>query len=198
MLIFTSHNLNHCFQSRGTRSLWNVFEVVQNTRSTCFIGFKNTRLRLVFLNPIKHCCSCFKQYINTNKTFNKRKNRALLSLRRSQKTLRNIQQQRFPKKHYPETVKIGNNRNCVIQSWLSAWVVRDFISHSLHSVVAWFAIGDFWLPCSKEKRYYNWPFRRIYIWISSKGFDQRRGFIFPPENSTLASGKVNMIFTAFQ
>ena len=60
MLIFTSHNLNHCFQSRGTRSLWNVFEAVQNTRSTCFIGFKNTRLRLVFLNPIKHCCSCFK------------------------------------------------------------------------------------------------------------------------------------------
>ena len=37
------------------------FEAVQNTRSTCFIGFKNTRLRLVFLNPIKHCCSCFKQ-----------------------------------------------------------------------------------------------------------------------------------------
>ena len=47
-----------------------------------------------------------------NKTFNKRKNRALL------------------------TVKIGNNRDCVIQCWLSAWAVRDFISHSLHSVVA--------------------------------------------------------------
>ena len=40
-----------------------IFEAVQNTRSTCFIGFKNTRLRLVFLNPIKHCCSCFKQYV---------------------------------------------------------------------------------------------------------------------------------------
>ena len=43
----------------------------------------------------------------------------------------------------------------MIQSWLSAWVVRDFISHSLHSVVAGFAIGDFRLPCSKEKRSYN-------------------------------------------
>ena len=39
-----------------------MFEAVHNTRSTCFIGFKNTRLRLVFLKPIKHCCSCFKQY----------------------------------------------------------------------------------------------------------------------------------------
>ena len=63
MLIFTSHNLNHCFESRGTRSLWNVFEAVQKTRSTCFIGSKNTRLRLVFLNPIKHSCSFFKHYI---------------------------------------------------------------------------------------------------------------------------------------
>ena len=34
----------------------------------------------------------------------------------------------FSKKHYPEIVKIGNNRDCVIQSWLSAWVVRDFIA----------------------------------------------------------------------
>ena len=42
MLIFTSHNLNHCFESRGTLSLWNVFEAVQRTRSTCFIGSKNT------------------------------------------------------------------------------------------------------------------------------------------------------------
>ena len=41
--------------------------------------------------------------------------------------------------------KIGNNRDCVIQSCLSAWVVRDFLSHSLHSVVAWFEIGDFCL-----------------------------------------------------
>ena len=30
----------------------------------------------------------------------------------------------------------NENLYCVIQSWLSAWVVRDFISHSLHSAVA--------------------------------------------------------------
>ena len=71
-----------------------------------------------------------------NKTFNKRKNRALLTLRRSQKHYEIFSNNVLRKKHYPETVKIGNNRDCVIQSWLSAWVVRDFISHSLHSVVA--------------------------------------------------------------
>ena len=27
----------------------------------CFFGFKNTRLRLVFLNPIKHCCEFFER-----------------------------------------------------------------------------------------------------------------------------------------
>ena len=32
--------------------------------------------------------------------------------------------------------KIRNNRDSVIQSWLRARVTRDFISHSLHSVVA--------------------------------------------------------------
>ena len=63
MLISSPHNLNLCSDFQDTRFLWNVFEAVQKTRSTCFIGFKNTRLRLVFLNPIKHCCSCFKQYI---------------------------------------------------------------------------------------------------------------------------------------
>ena len=31
----------------------------------------------------------------------------------------------------------------MIQSWLSAWIVRGFISHSLHSVVASFVMGDF-------------------------------------------------------
>ena len=41
----------------------NVFEAVQKTRSTCFIGSKTTRLRLVVLNPIKHSCSFFKHYI---------------------------------------------------------------------------------------------------------------------------------------
>ena len=42
-----------------------------------------------------------------------------------------------------EKLPIGNNRDCVIQSWLSAWIERNFISHSLHSVVALLVIGDF-------------------------------------------------------
>ena len=74
-----------------------------------------------------------------------------------------------------------------------AWVVRDFISHSLHSVVAWLAIGDFCLPSSKEKRSPNWPFRQIYFWKCSKGFDECWSFIFSPENSTIAPGEVNTI-----
>ena len=48
----------------------------------------------------------------------------------------NFRKFKVAKKHYPETVKIGNNRDCVVQGWLSTLVVRDFISHSLHSVVA--------------------------------------------------------------
>ena len=39
-------------KSIDTRFLRNVFEAVQNTRSTCFIGSKTTRLRIVVLNPI--------------------------------------------------------------------------------------------------------------------------------------------------
>ena len=50
--------------SLDTRFSKNVFEAVQKTRSTCFIGSKTTRLRLVVLNPIKHSCSFFKHYIN--------------------------------------------------------------------------------------------------------------------------------------
>ena len=63
MLISSSHNLNLCSDSQDTRLLWNVFEAVQKTRSTCFIGSKTTRLRLVVLNPIKHSCSFFEHYI---------------------------------------------------------------------------------------------------------------------------------------
>ena len=74
--------------------------------------------------------------------FNKRKNRAFLTVRGSQKHYEIFSNNVLRKKHYPETIKIGNNRDCVIQSWRSAWIVRDFISHSLHSVVACFAIGD--------------------------------------------------------
>ena len=37
-------------KSIATRFFRNVFEAVQNTRSTCFIGSKTTALRLVVLN----------------------------------------------------------------------------------------------------------------------------------------------------
>ena len=45
----------------------NVFEAVQKTRSTCFIGSKTSRLLLVVLNPIKHSCSFFKHYVKVLK-----------------------------------------------------------------------------------------------------------------------------------
>ena len=51
--------------SLDTRFSKNVFEAVQKTRRTCFIGSKTTRLRLVVLNPIKHSCSFFKHYVTT-------------------------------------------------------------------------------------------------------------------------------------
>ena len=77
-----------------------------------------------------------------NKTFKKRKNRALLTLRRSQKHYEIFSNNVLRKNITRKQLRLETNRGCVIQSWLSAWVVRDFISHSLHSVVAWFAIGD--------------------------------------------------------
>ena len=61
-----------------------VFETIEKFAGRCYrgflklfktlaarvlSGFKNTRLRLVFLNPIKHCCSCFKQYLKTKENF---------------------------------------------------------------------------------------------------------------------------------
>ena len=39
----------------------------------------------------------------------------------------------------------------MIQSKLSAWIERDFISHSLHSVVARLVIGDFCLPVARRR-----------------------------------------------
>ena len=76
----------------------------------------------------------------------------------------------------------------MIQSWLSARVVRDFILHFLHSVVVSFVIGDFCLPGSKEKRSYNIDLSNEYIYyicICSKGFDERRGFIFSQKTPPL-------------
>ena len=76
---------------------------------------------------------------------------------------------------------------------MSIGYLQPLVSHSLHSVIVWFAIWDFSLPSSKEKRSHNWPYRRIHIWICSKGFDECGGFIFSLENSTIASGEVNTI-----
>ena len=67
MLIYFPHNLNLCSNSQETCFLRNVFEAVQKTRSTCFIGSKTTRLRLVVLNPTKHSYSFYKHYSNVMK-----------------------------------------------------------------------------------------------------------------------------------
>ena len=62
MLISNVHKSIIVMNSLDTRFSKNVFEAVQKTRSTCFIGSKTTRLHLVVLNPIKHSCSFFKHY----------------------------------------------------------------------------------------------------------------------------------------
>jgi len=64
MLISNVHKTTIVINSLDARFSKNVFEAVQKTRSTCFIGSKTTRLCLVVLNPIKHSCSFFKHYIN--------------------------------------------------------------------------------------------------------------------------------------
>ena len=47
-------------------AFWGIFlKPFKKTRSTCFIGYKTIQLRLMVLNPIKHCCSFFKHYIIT-------------------------------------------------------------------------------------------------------------------------------------
>ena len=63
MLISNVHKSIIVMNSLDTRFSKNVFEAVQKTRSTCFIGSKTTRLHLVVLNPIKHSCSFFKHYL---------------------------------------------------------------------------------------------------------------------------------------
>ena len=62
MLIFSPHNWNLCLESQETRFLWNIFEAVQKTRRTCFIGIKTLGYASCFYTPIKHCCSFFKHY----------------------------------------------------------------------------------------------------------------------------------------
>ena len=68
MLISNVHKSVIVMNSIDTRFSRNVFEDVQKTRSTCFIGSKTTRLGLVVLNPLKHSCSFFKHYIKIMKT----------------------------------------------------------------------------------------------------------------------------------
>ena len=63
MLISNVHKSIIVINSIDTHFSRNVLEAVKKTRSTCFIGSKTTRLRLVVLNPIKHSCSFFKHYI---------------------------------------------------------------------------------------------------------------------------------------
>ena len=63
MLISNVHKSIIVMNSLDARFSKNVFEAVQKTRSTCFIGSKTTRLRLGVLNPIKHSCSFFKHYL---------------------------------------------------------------------------------------------------------------------------------------
>ena len=46
--------LNRCSDSQRKRYLWNIFEAVKKTRSTCFIGSKNTAAR--FLKTEHNCC----------------------------------------------------------------------------------------------------------------------------------------------
>ena len=51
---FQRSQKHHCYElSRHTPVSRNVFEAVQKTRSTCFIGSKTTRLGLLVLNPDK-------------------------------------------------------------------------------------------------------------------------------------------------
>ena len=64
MLISNVHKSIIVMNSLDTRFSKNVFEAVQKTRSTCFIGSKTTRLCLMVLNLIKHSCSFFKHYLN--------------------------------------------------------------------------------------------------------------------------------------
>ena len=76
--------------------------------------------------------------------------------------------------------------DCMIQSWPSAWIVRDLVSHSLHSVLALFVIGE-------GEEVFPLTFQTN-ITIHRLVFDEGWDFIFSPENSTIASGEVNTIF----
>ena len=63
MLISNFHKGIIVMNSLDARFSKNVFEAIQKTRSTCFIGSKTTWLCLVVLNLIKHSSSFFKHYL---------------------------------------------------------------------------------------------------------------------------------------
>ena len=118
-----------------------------------------------------------------NKTFNKRKNGALLTLRRSQKDYEifsnNVLRKNITRKHLrSETIEIA---------WFNVGSVLGLSAILFHILcIAWLRDlqSETCLPCTKEKRSYNWPYRWIYtIWICSKGFDEHRGFIFFPQRT---------------
>ena len=50
---FQRSQKHHVMNSLDTRFSRNIFEAVQKTRSTCFIGPKTTQLHLLVLNPNK-------------------------------------------------------------------------------------------------------------------------------------------------
>ena len=62
-LISNVHKSIIVMNSIDTHFSRNIFEAVQKTRSACFIRYETTRLRLVVLNPTKHCCSFFIHYL---------------------------------------------------------------------------------------------------------------------------------------
>ena len=82
----------------------------------------------------------------------------------------------------------------MIQSWLSAWAVRDFISHSLHSRRGC-------VICNRRHVYLALRRKGLVIDLTEEdifGYVQRvltsaEVLFFSPENSTIASGEVNTI-----
>ena len=63
MLISNVHKSIIVMNSLDARFSEPVFEAVQKTHSTCFIGSKTTQLHLVVLNPIKHSCLFLKHHV---------------------------------------------------------------------------------------------------------------------------------------
>ena len=74
MLIFTSHNLTIVLSPEGHALCEMFLKPFKKTRSTCCNGSKNTRLRLMFLNPNKTLLLIFETLHNYNNSANFRGN----------------------------------------------------------------------------------------------------------------------------